>query len=185
MFYSFFHTFFICLMNIENSQNWFEKKRSRFFKYRVRDRIFRRFFLGFLSIVKVTFFQGKVPEKSFRSSFASQGRGRGGSRGRDIIWYDIIWYYIISYDIIWCDMISYDIIGYDIIWYVMISHDIIWYEFMLYDIIWYYMTWFDKLRCTFWTCSGHVPKKFGGSKMKFFQKVLGTFGLCFGIIPGV
>ena len=102
-----------------------------------------------------------------------------------IISYDIIWYYNISYDFIWCDMISYDIIGYDIIWYVMISHDIIWYEFMLYDIIWYYMTWFDKLRYTFWTCSGHVPKKFGGSKMKFFQKVLRTFGLCFGIIRGV
>ena len=37
----------------------------------------------------------------------------------------------------------------------------------------------------FWTCSRHVPKKFWGSNMKFFQKVLGTFGLSFGIIGGV
>ena len=37
----------------------------------------------------------------------------------------------------------------------------------------------------FWTCSGHVPKKFWGSKMKFFQKVWGMFGLYFGIIRGV
>ena len=43
----------------------------------------------------------------------------------------------------------------------------------------------DKTGYIFWTCSGHVPKQFGGSNMKFFQKVLGTFGLCFGIIPGV
>ena len=28
-------------------------------------------------------------------------------------------------------------------------------------------------------------KKFGWSNIKFFQQVLGTFGLCFGIIPGV
>ena len=34
---------------------------------------------------------------------------------------------------------------------------------------------------TFWTCSGQV----WGSKMKFFQKVLGMFGLSFGIIGGV
>ena len=93
-----------------------------------------------------------------------------------VITYDIISYDIISYDIIWCDMISYDIIGYDIIWYVMISHDIIWYEFMLYDIIWYYMTWFDKLRCTFWTCSGHAPKKFGGQKWSFSKKCWGPLG---------
>merc|ERR1711965_744401 len=43
----------------------------------------------------------------------------------------------------------------------------------------------DEIRYTFWTCSGHVPQKFGGSKMKFSPKVSGTFGLCFGIIPGV
>ena len=44
---------------------------------------------------------------------------------------------------------------------------------------------FINFLVTFWTCSGHVPKKFRGSKMKFFQKVLGAFGLSFGIIGGV
>ena len=34
---------------------------------------------------------------------------------------------------------------------------------------------------TFWTCSGQV----WGSKLKFSQKVLRTFGLSFGIIGGV
>ena len=47
------------------------------------------------------------------------------------------------------------------------------------------MKLYDKIKYMFWTCSGHVPEKFGGPKNKFFQKVLGTFGLCFGIIPGV
>ena len=58
------------------------------------------------------------------------------------------------------------------------------YYMMWYDIISYDMIWEDKIT-RFLTCSGHVPKKFGGSNMKFFQKVLGTFGLCFGIIAGV
>ena len=33
--------------------------------------------------------------------------------------------------------------------------------------------------------ANYVPKIFGGSNIKFFQKVLGAFGLCFRIIPGV
>ena len=93
----------------------------------------------------------------------------------------ILSYHMISYDImIWYHIISYDIMWYDIIWYDIISHDMI-----SYHIIWYYMTCYAKLRYTFWTCSWHVPKKFGGSKIKFFQKVSGTFGLCVGTIPGV
>ena len=66
--------------------------------------------------------------------------------------------------------------SYDIIWYHMMSYDIIWYHMISCDIISYDNIWCDDIRYIFLTCSGHVPKKFGGSKMKFFQKVLGTLG---------
>ena len=38
---------------------------------------------------------------------------------------------------------------------------------------------------SYFLISGGSPKKFGGSKTQFYQKLSGTFGLCFGIIPGV
>ena len=32
------------------------------------------------------------------------------------------------------------------------------------------MTLFDKIRYTFWTCSGHVPKSLEGQKISFSNK---------------
>ena len=49
-------------------------------------------------IFNMSFFRGKVPEKSFTSSLASRGRGRGDSRGRG-------WYHIIPYEMIWYHII--------------------------------------------------------------------------------
>ena len=49
----------------------------------------------------------------------------------------------------------------------------------------YFLYHFHTILYMFWSCSGHVPDKFWGSKISFFQKVLGTFGLYFGIIGGV
>ena len=56
----------------------------------------------------------------------------------DLIWFNIIWYYMILYDII-----RYYMILYDIIWYYMIVYDILWYYMILYDIICYYMILYD------------------------------------------
>ena len=56
-------------------------------------------------------------------------------------------------------------------------------------ILYMFHMFFIKLSYTFkdmfGTCSGHVPKENGGSKIKFFQKGVGMFGLYFGIIRGV
>ena len=66
---------------------------------------------------------------------------------------------------------------------VVYTNSLKWYHMMSYDIIWCHMILYDKIHFLdmFRTC----PKKFWGSKMKFFQKVLGVFGLSFGIIGGV
>ena len=63
-----------------------------------------------------------------------------------MIWYDMIWYHIISYDIIWYHMIkfsniiSYHIISYHIIWYHMIKFsNIISYHIISYHIISYHI----------------------------------------------
>jgi len=70
--------------------------RKKHFLVRGSIQDFQAVLFNIFSMFEVTFLQGKVPEKKIRSSIASQGRGRGGSRGRG------------------CDMISYDIISYDI-----------------------------------------------------------------------
>jgi hypothetical protein len=69
----------------------------------------------------------------------------------DLIWFNIIWYYMIfCFDILWYYMILYNIIWYytilyDIIWSYMILYDIIWHYMILYDIIWYYMILYDSI----------------------------------------
>ena len=221
-------------LKIESCRNWFEKK-DRVMIQQWKCTEFSCVFLNIFFVFWRSFFQGKVPEKSFLSRLHRKAAAAAAAAAAaDMIWYhmiwyhmiwyhiiwyhkisyDIIWYHMISYEIIWCHIICYDIIWYHIIWYHVVWYDIIWYHmiscYMIwyhiwYDIIWYHMIWYhmiwyhmiwyvmiwcymtcyDKLRYTFWTCSGHVPEKFGGLKIKFFQKVSGAFGLCFGIIPGV
>ena len=84
-----------------------------------------------------------------------------------------------SYSVFW-HIMSYLIISYDIISYAIISYDILSYDIISYDIIWYHIISYDKVRYFF----GHAPDM-RVNKISCFQTVLGTFGLCFGIIPGV
>ena len=65
------------------------------------------------------------------------------------------------------------------IWYHNIWYHIIWHHMLWYHIIWCYMTRYDKLRYTCWTCSGHVPKKVWRVKNEVFPKSFGDLWAMF------
>ena len=99
-------------LKIESSRNWFEKKDLVMIQQWKCTEFSCGSFLHCFSIFEGHFSRVKFLKKN-PVSFASQGRGRGGSLGCG--WYDIIWYHtyvIISYDIIW-----YGIIWYHMVWY--------------------------------------------------------------------